>query len=154
MIWRLFLRLAVIHRKTASVPVLSEQTRRTISTLDPTFGGLQNSYVIFCGTSKIKQSFITIFLIYKYRRDRFLCGTNCLWGINQTSTTQYAPRTAQNFIGINTILGLSNNLSRAPLHHLPTLICEYWNKVNYCYVMRNYKEKEHLIYIHKRIQAY
>jgi hypothetical protein len=39
------------------------------------------------------------FLIYKYRRDRFLCGTDCLWGINQTYATQYAPKNGTNFHG-------------------------------------------------------
>jgi hypothetical protein len=32
------------------------------------------------------------FLIYKYKRDRYLCNTNCQWGINPTNATQYVPK--------------------------------------------------------------
>jgi hypothetical protein len=31
------------------------------------------------------------FLLYKYQRDKGGCGTHCLWGINATGATQFAP---------------------------------------------------------------
>ena len=39
------------------------------------------------------------FLIYKYKRDRYLCNTNCRWGINQTHATQYVPKDDPYVIG-------------------------------------------------------
>jgi hypothetical protein len=32
------------------------------------------------------------FMIYKYKRDHYVCNTNCTWGISQTKATQYIPK--------------------------------------------------------------
>jgi hypothetical protein len=80
---------------------IGTRTLQTNQTYDfnfrPNFWGSTKFVCDFLWDFENKTIIHNNFLIYKDKRDKSFCDTDCLWGINQTNATQYVSKTYARF---------------------------------------------------------